>query len=97
MDIEEQFRYYYFFPKVFVNVVIRSSSLIQTYVIKFCAIFQTVLEANEYTDGVWIGSNSRNSPFAGDSYSQWKFYDGSDLSQCYDKDCESGEGKSSKS
>ena len=72
------------------------SSLIQTYVIKFCAIFQTVLEANEYTDGVWIGSNSGSSPFAGDSYSQWKFYDGSDLSQCYDKDCDSGEGKSSK-
>ena len=46
---------------------------------------------------MWIGSNSGSSPFAGDSYSQWKFYDGSDLSQCHDKDCDSGEGKSSKS
>ena len=46
---------------------------------------------------MWIGSNSGSSPYAGDSYSQWKFYDGSDLSQCYDKDCDSGEGKSSKS
>ena len=68
----------------------------KTYVIRFCGIFQTVLEANEYTDGVWIGSNSGSSPFAGDSYSQWKFYDGSDLSQCHDKDCDSGEGKTSK-
>ena len=53
------------------------------------------MDANEYTDGVWAGQNPGSGSFSGESYSQWKFYDDTNLGQsgCNEKECSSGEGK----
>ena len=52
------------------------------------------MDANEYTDGVWAGQNPGSGSFSGESYSQWKFYDDTNLGQsgCNEKECSSGEG-----
>ena len=51
------------------------------------------MDANEYTEGVWVGNNPGSGSFTGNSYSQWSFLDGTGLDQCFDKECSSGEGK----
>ena len=53
------------------------------------------MDANEYTDGVWAGQNPGSGSFSGESYSQWKFYDDTNLGEsgCNEKECSSGEGK----
>ena len=51
------------------------------------------MDANEYTEGVWVGQNPGSGSFTGNTYSQWSFLDGTGLDQCFDKECSSGEGK----
>ena len=53
------------------------------------------MDANEYTEGVWAGQNPGSGSFSGESYSQWKFYDDTNLGQsgCNEKECSSGEGR----
>ena len=50
------------------------------------------MDANEYTEGVWVGQNPGSGSFTGNTYSQWSFLDGTGLDQCFDKECSSGEG-----
>ena len=48
------------------------------------------LTAQENTDGAWVGPGRSG---GGSNYDEWKFYDNSNLAQCFDKECSSGEGK----
>ena len=48
------------------------------------------LTAQENTDGAWAGPGRSG---GGSNYDEWKFYDNSNLAQCFDKECSSGEGK----
>ena len=52
------------------------------------------MTANEYSEGAWAGQNQGSGTFSSDSFSQWEFYDGTNLGQsgCYENDCSSGEG-----
>ena len=47
------------------------------------------LTAQENTDGAWAGPGRSG---GGSNYDEWKFYDNSNLAQCFDKECSSGEG-----
>ena len=48
------------------------------------------LTAQENTGGAWAGPGRSG---GGSNYDEWKFYDNSNLAQCFDKECSSGEGK----